>query len=81
MKRGHSIAGKRYGRLVAVERVPALASSCVWRVQCDCGAEIKVEAVRLYTGQKKSCGCYATNPLGLRRDGTPKRASKVMRDR
>jgi hypothetical protein len=52
-----NIAGERYGRLVAIERVASRGRRTFWLFRCDCGsmAERNVEPVR--AGTSRSCGC------------------------
>jgi hypothetical protein len=53
------VAGRRYGRLVAIERVALTKNrSWTWRCLCDCGAEVVVSLAVLRNG-RKSCGCIA----------------------
>lgn len=50
--------GKRYGRLVVIERAPNTKSGdAVWRCRCDCGKEITTRGRNLRAGHTKSCGC------------------------
>jgi hypothetical protein len=53
------IKGQRFGRLVALERLPENAPSgnAVWRFQCDCGRETVKTASTVKSGDTKSCGC------------------------
>lgn len=52
------LAGKRFGRLVAIEDVGRNEGSGVlWRCRCDCGGENIVEASQLVSGSVRSCGC------------------------
>lgn len=57
MPRANSIVGRRFGRLVAIERLPCSGRAAPVRVQCDCGAQRTVLASNLYTGRTRSCGC------------------------
>lgn len=53
------ISGKRYGRLVAIERCkPEKGKRTVWMCVCDCGNEANVNLGDLRSGGTKSCGCY-----------------------
>lgn len=61
-----SIAGQRFGRLVAIEPV----TRDKWRCKCDCGNEIIVARRSLVSGVTKSCGC-------LRRDFLKRRLNNV----
>lgn len=55
------LTGQRFGRLVALERLPEKSgSSYLWRCQCDCGNFVNVSASALIAGNKKSCGCLKT---------------------
>lgn len=53
------IAGKRFGRLVAVECVGKDAhGNYLWQCKCDCGNEVVVLQPSLISGNSGSCGCY-----------------------
>lgn len=55
-----SLAGKRFGRLVAIEDGgPHASKRRLWRCQCDCGGEALIPSSYLVSGNTKSCGCYA----------------------
>ena len=58
------LTGKRFGRLVALEKLKK-GRRTFWRCQCDCGNEHEVVMDLLRTGKTKSCGC-------LRRETTAK---------
>lgn len=47
------IAGERYNRLVALERV----KGGIWRFKCDCGNQVERKAAFVRYGSVKSCGC------------------------
>lgn len=53
------ITGQRFGRLVALHRVPATGQSrqARWRCRCDCGDETEVVSDKLRRSLIKSCGC------------------------
>lgn len=51
------ITEKRFGRLVAIERVGSQHKSPLWKCKCDCGNIIDVSLQKLNTGDTKSCGC------------------------
>ena len=58
MSKGRELAGKRFGRLVALEIVPNYRDTGVyWRCQCDCGDRTIVYSSSLIYGYTKSCGC------------------------
>ncbi len=53
------IKGRRYGRLVVLERAANdKHQNAMWLCQCDCGNQIIVRGGTLRSGQQKSCGCY-----------------------
>ena len=47
------LPGRRFGRLVAVERVGTRLGHPEWRCRCDCGSECVVTSNAL----RKGCGC------------------------
>lgn len=59
--RAKNLAGKKFGRLTAIERVNPISlqsAFCVWwRCQCECGQIASVSAASLMSGKTKSCGC------------------------
>ena len=51
-------AGKRYGRLVAIQRVENDRSgNAMWLCKCDCGNMKVIKGRSLQSGATKSCGC------------------------
>src|SRR5262249_57222720 len=62
-----NIAGQRFGRLIALERVPNYAPKKTrWRCRCDCGTEITVLAYHLRASKIRSCGCLNRDLLKAR---------------
>jgi len=57
----HDLKGRRFGRLVVLERTEARdkRSGRWWMCRCDCGKVISVPGTLLNTGRKTSCGCTA----------------------
>ena len=56
------ISGKRFGRLVAIERDPEVRDKhrrAVWRCRCDCGKTVYATYSALSEGHVQSCGCLA----------------------
>ena len=54
----NNIAGKRFGRLIAIEPTKDRKSGhVVWRCLCDCGNIANVSLGKLTSGHTKSCGC------------------------
>lgn len=51
------LTGKRFGRLVVVERAPNIGRYTAWRCVCDCGNEIVTKGNSLQQGKTQSCGC------------------------
>lgn len=57
-KKAVDIAGKRFGRLTAMEPTSARSNgSVVWRCSCDCGRDALCTVDNLVRGKVKSCGC------------------------
>ena len=55
-----NLVGKRYGRLVVIEKADSLNGHVRWRCKCDCGNECVVHGSALKSGNTTSCGCYKT---------------------
>ena len=53
------LAGRRFGRLVAISRHGASGAITTWLCRCDCGTEKPVRIDHLQTGATISCGCEA----------------------
>lgn len=54
------LTGKRFGRLVAVEKVGCNKHGNLrWLCRCDCGNEKIVTSGKLIQQRTRSCGCYA----------------------
>lgn len=51
------MAGKRYGRLVVIERAGSRRKRALWKCRCDCGNFALVTGDDLRTGGTRSCGC------------------------
>lgn len=55
------LRGKRFGRLLVVERNGSTKQKgAVWLCQCDCGKQKNITAANLSTGNSLSCGCLAS---------------------
>lgn len=65
------LAGKQFGRLLVLKRLPARGGETQyrWKCQCDCGTITEILGSQLTCAGTKSCGCY-------RRDVARKRATK-----
>ena len=61
MQKAHDYTGKRFGRLVAIERGEPVyygrQKKVTWRCQCDCGVVVSINASSLSRGLTTSCGC------------------------
>lgn len=58
------IAGRRFGRLVAIERVGTSPTrKPLWKCACDCGETAICTSRNLVTGNSNSCGCYKSDRL------------------
>lgn len=55
--------GKRYGRLVVVERMENKTGPAFWRCKCDCGKET-ISAGRDLRRGTESCGCIRSERAG-----------------
>ncbi len=55
------VVGRRYGRLVVVERLQSKPP--IYRVVCDCGNERVVHYNNMHNGRTRSCGCYARDVM------------------
>lgn len=67
MTRPINIAGRRFGRLVALERIGHTAHGhAAWKCRCDCGTEIVASRGNLRAGTTRSCGCLKREVTGAR---------------
>lgn len=59
MGRFIDLAGKKFGRLLVMERSQNdKQGKPMWRCKCDCGSEVVVRGAALARGHTVSCGCY-----------------------
>lgn len=58
------ITGKRFGKLIVLNRVENIGSNSAWLCKCDCGNKKTTVAVRLNNGQCCSCGCLVKETVG-----------------
>lgn len=76
-KHGADLTGQRFGRLVALERLPKRSGGrYLWRCRCDCGRELNVRADALRSGNTKSCGCSRRGKI--RKDLTGRRFGALV---
>lgn len=52
-----NIQGRRFGKLVVIERSNKKANCAIWKCKCDCGNEKEIMSTSLRNGCTKSCGC------------------------
>lgn len=64
--RKNNLAGKRFGRLVAIARNGRLNCYVTWLCKCDCGNEVTVRSGGLVSGNTKSCGCLHSEVVSKR---------------
>jgi len=55
--RCHNLAGRKFGRLLAIRLQDHWTGPTKWLCRCDCGVEKAVLASHLVRGNSKSCGC------------------------
>lgn len=55
--RAKNIIGKRFNRLIVLERVIDKDGCVMWKCKCDCGNIIITRGSSLRSGHTKSCGC------------------------
>lgn len=49
--------GKRYGKLMVLERAGTKEGQATWLCQCDCGNKVIIRGSTLRNGESMSCGC------------------------
>ncbi len=52
-----NIVGKRFGKLVAIEKAKTINKDICYLCKCDCGESKIIRSKSLRTGESKSCGC------------------------
>lgn len=57
MKTRTNHAGRRFGRLVAIEPAESLNGKTTWLCKCDCGNSAVVRTYQLVSYRTMSCGC------------------------
>lgn len=55
-----NLVGKKFGRLLVIEKTTPLNGHTRWLCKCDCGNECVAYGNSLKTGNTTSCGCYKT---------------------
>lgn len=73
-----NLTGKRFGRLIVIERTSNKGSK--WRCACDCRTIKDIEAYSLRKGLTTSCGCYNREKVSQTRsiDLTGRRFGRLL---
>lgn len=67
---GKDFTGKRFGSLVAIERLPKYKQNkTYYKCRCDCGKEIIVNGGQLSSKNTKSCGCSQKKYINVNFEG------------
>ena len=53
------LTGKKFGRLLVLERAQNRNGAVYWKCQCDCGTIKEIRGCHLRSGGTKSCGCLS----------------------
>lgn len=67
------MTGQRYGRLKVICRAAprksksGKAKHVFWRCECKCGETVEVDGASLRRGHVKSCGCWRSEIISMRR--------------
>lgn len=64
MKKGKDLTGKRFGRLVVIERAENKGKYVMWKCLCNCGNYTVSRTGTLMSGEKLSCGCLHKEMTG-----------------
>jgi hypothetical protein len=70
MDRMDLLAGRRFGKLTALERAERSGVKTTWRCRCDCGKIIAVRTVHLRSGHTQFCGCLYFKAARAQHDRT-----------
>ncbi len=52
----NDLTGRRFGKLLVIEKANNICGKSAWRCLCDCGAYVNVRSTSLVSGKTKSCG-------------------------
>lgn len=67
MSRANDLTGRRFGRLLVIERAGSNAKgNSLWKCLCDCGKETVVVGYTLTGNRSHSCGCLHHEKLAAR---------------
>lgn len=53
----NDLTGKKFGRLLVIERAENRGRQTYWKCRCDCGKIKEINGAKLKNGHTKSCGC------------------------
>lgn len=82
MSRLKDLTGKRFGKLVVIQRAENdKQGRAQWICKCDCGTVKRVRSQDLITGRAPSCGCKTHTPRLSSNDRRLLRILKGMRQR
>jgi hypothetical protein len=63
-----NLAGKKFGKLTAIQRAGATKDGlALWLCKCDCGGQIESTATSLKNGTTVSCGCIKQEKMAAAR--------------
>src|SRR4051812_34917596 len=76
-----TLLGKRFGRLITIERIPKkkLNGRVGYICQCDCGNKKYVQDSNLVSETTTSCGCLRKEYLATRYDKKDTRLNEMYR--
>lgn len=57
------LTGKRYGKLIVLNKIGIKNKQIIWKCLCDCGNKTEAKSADLNFGNKKSCGCLSIRLL------------------
>lgn len=57
MPKALDLTGQRFGKLIAIQKLPSRNKKTYWLCQCDCGKQTEVQTCHLVDGSTTSCGC------------------------
>lgn len=60
------LTGKKFGRLLVLERAENRGKQVYWKCRCECGNTKEINGAKLKNGHTKSCGCLAKEKSAYR---------------
>lgn len=57
VRKAHDLKGKKFGKLLVIDKAERRNGRNYWRCRCDCGNLTDVRVDALTTGNTKTCGC------------------------